>query len=424
MRKKEKLEKERYQIIKPFLDSEKSLKKISEDEDISYSTLKRWVSYYKKNGINGLKKNIRKDKNTYRSVDKKTIKYVEKVYKENPDIKIQDLYEKVVNFIKKMGGKKVSYDTVYRIANKLDPFVKKYAENYSFKSSESNEVFGFTSSFLDIKILDETSDEMRNPYLNIVYDTYSKAICSYFISFEQFSLDEVLQLFRVAILDDELNSFKIYGKPREFVINNIRIQERKRLEEIKRDLDIEINFSSNEGAMQEFYIDLNEIYLKDIVETEKINLDYTLLNFKIKDYIESVHNFRTEEKWANGLKELRVIPNKNMLDMLLSRLKSDRKIQNYGVRFQNLLYNNDEFGKYIGENVELVYNSFDVSSVKVYRDGVYLGTGYCKELLGIQLSLYELMCIKRYISVNYYNKTFSSSIYIKEVMEMVKEKYL
>ncbi len=423
MGKEDNLEKKRYKVIKPFLENRKSLKDISDEEDVSYSTLKRWVSYYKKNGLSGLKKTTRKDKNTYRSVDKKTIKYVEKVYRENPDIKIQDLHDKVINFIKKMGGEKISYDTVYRIVNNLDPFVKKYADPYSLKSKESNEIFEFATGVLNVSVLDEFVDEMKNPYLSIVYDTYSKAVCSCYISFEPPNLDDALQLFRAAILEDDQNSFNIYGKPKEYVINDIRVQEKKRLEEIKTELDMEINFSSGENKMSEFYENLNEVYLLDMIETERIEVDYRLLKVRIEDYIESVHNFRTKDKWLGGLKELRVVPNKDILDILLSRLKSERKIQNYGVRFQNLFYTNSSLEKHIGENVEVLYNIFDVSSIKIYRNGKYLSSAYCKELMGKHISLYELMCIKRYINIKYYDKTFNLSIYLKEVMDTISERY-
>ena len=114
-------------------------------------------------------------------------------------------------------------------------------------------MFEFATGVLNVRILDEFVDEIKNPYLSIVYDTYSKAVCSFYISFEPPTLDDALQLFRAAILEDAQNSFSVYGKPKEYVINDIRVQEKKRLEEIKRELDMEINFSSGENKMSEFY---------------------------------------------------------------------------------------------------------------------------------------------------------------------------
>jgi len=91
----------RYSILKPYILKEKNLKEISEDTKISYSTLKRWASSYKKQGLNGLNKSWRSDKDTHRSLNQETINYIKNLYKENPNLKILDYYTKCLAFFKK-----------------------------------------------------------------------------------------------------------------------------------------------------------------------------------------------------------------------------------------------------------------------------------------------------------------------------------
>ena len=59
MKTEQELEITRFKIIEPFLKKEKKLKEIELEENISYSTLKRWVNAYKKKGMLGLEKKER-----------------------------------------------------------------------------------------------------------------------------------------------------------------------------------------------------------------------------------------------------------------------------------------------------------------------------------------------------------------------------
>ena len=59
----------RYKIIEPFLKKEKKLKEIESETNVSYATLKRWVTQYKTSGLSGLKKKNRVDKDTSKKIN-------------------------------------------------------------------------------------------------------------------------------------------------------------------------------------------------------------------------------------------------------------------------------------------------------------------------------------------------------------------
>ena len=173
----------RYSILKPYILKEKNLKEISEDTKISYSTLKRWASSYKKQGLNGLNKSWRSDKDTHRSLNQETINYIKNLYKENPNLKILDYYTKCLDFLKNIGEKVVSYDTIYRMINELNPYIHEFIPNNHISSKNSNEIFEKEYFQLDYYILDERDNILKRPYLNILYDNYSEIIYNFLITF-------------------------------------------------------------------------------------------------------------------------------------------------------------------------------------------------------------------------------------------------
>ncbi len=285
------LAEKRYMILEPYLKKERSLKEISKEKNISYSTLKRWVSSYKKNGSEGLKKTKRKDKHTYRSVNNETMEYIKELYKKEPNLKVWDYYKHITNFLKKIGAKSISYDTIYRIINQLDPFIKNYASDNLNKAKGSNDVFELEFHQLDLLLLDERDDILKKPYLNIIYDNYSRAISSFYLTFDKITLDEALVLLREAILENGNYSMAIYGKPREFIINNLKYTDKNKLEEIKDELNIKISFIPNStNKLFDFFNDFNYHYLKEVIITLDIDINMNKLNKLLKKYIEIIYN--------------------------------------------------------------------------------------------------------------------------------------
>lgn len=417
--------KQKYNIIKPFLDKKKKLVVIAEESGVPYSTLKRWVSTFKKKGVEGLEKNTRKDKSTYRSVNKETIEYIKNLYFANPDIKILDAHKETLRYLTdetSTNGRAISYDTVYRIIKSLDPFIKTYPTHDLFISQSSNEIFEFRSEKLDIKIYDWTTDEKRKPYLNIIYDNYSGAIASFAISFDSANIDDILFLLRSGILTEEENSCMVHGKPVEFVINNARIQDKSKLEKIKDIFNMEINFYSgiNNHKLDSFYDNLNNIILKNVEVNEPSKLNYFDFGKAIGEYINNVHNYFRQELWENHLERLEIIPKIDILNPLLMTVKSKRIIQPTGVKYQNLVYKNDILKDYIGEEVEIKYNPINIQSIKIYYEDNLLCDAFCQQLLKTKITLYEIKMLQHYIFMENSNRVLTPSELTRELVNILE----
>ena len=66
--------------------------------------------------------------------------------------------------------------------------------------------------------------------------------------------------------------------------------------------------------MENFFNEINDVYLKDILINENPYPSYKELFELIKEYIGEIHNFRKHEKWKNNLKKIEIITKKEVLN--------------------------------------------------------------------------------------------------------------
>ena len=389
----------RYSILKPYILKEKNLKEISEDTKISYSTLKRWASSYKKQGLNGLNKSWRSDKDTHRSLNQETINYIKKLYKENPNLKILDYYTKCLDFLKNIGEKVVSYDTIYRMINELNPYIHEFIPNNHISSKNSNEIFEIEYFQLDYYILDERDNILKRPYLNILYDNYSEIIYNFLITFEKITLYEIFSLLRNSILSFKEKNH--YFVPQKLIINNLKFNNTEPLDNVKKNLNITINFSLGvENKLQDFFVAYNNHYLKQIFSTIKEPLSFSsLLNFT-KTYIDdNFKKFRINSNSSN-VNILKKIKSESELDILLTPYKSKRKVKDGIIRFQNLLYEHPILQKYNDSELDIKYDPINLSKIKIYDFDFLVCELSSKTIEDYPLSYYELLSIKKIIRPN------------------------
>lgn len=69
----------KFRLLQPYLKKENPLSKVSEENDISTRTLRKWISYYKKSGLVGLIAKERSDKNSMK-ISKDLCKIIKHIY--------------------------------------------------------------------------------------------------------------------------------------------------------------------------------------------------------------------------------------------------------------------------------------------------------------------------------------------------------
>ncbi len=366
------ISKERYEIIKPFLKKDKKLKEIENEKNISYATLKRWVKAYKEDGIEGLIKKERKDKNHYRSLDDKTYEFIKESYEKNPDIKIASLYEKCCNFLKNFSDKTISYHTVYRVVNNLDDFVKSHASLNIEKIKKKHQAYRIVQTVLDIEIMDLRYNTLRKPFLYIIYDVSTNDILNYSLSFYQLDLKKSTSFLRNTIIKNYKSDENFYIKPQTLLIDSFEIKNKRKVTQIKEVLDIKIENYFEPNKEMDKFINYLKSDLKNMVTGAHFDNSLTELNKILYAYIfmNTIKNISEERPFSTS----GVLVNPDKLDILLGSAK--RKIQEYGIRFRNTIYRNPLLKNQVGNVAEIKYDISNPNEIKVYFKGEFLCLAY------------------------------------------------
>ncbi len=412
----------RYKIIMPYLSKEKSLKIISEESSISYSTLKRWASAYKKSGIKGLKKSERSDKTTYRTLNDQTMDFIKELYKEEPNLKIYDYYKKILDFLIDIGAKTVSYDTIYRVINQLDPYIKDYGDEILYNPKHPYEIYELEYFQIDYLIKDERDGNFKKPYIYISYDSFSQVVSSFLLSFDKISLSEATALLREAILTNKKQDF--YLKPKEYVINNQKFNDKVALKKLEKTSGISISFIFNSAnKLQDFFYAYNNHYLKLVFFSADSELSLYKLTKLTKTYIDKNFKKFNENEIPDLPKKLKKIYSENDLDFLLSSYSSKRKVKDSSIRFQNLIYSNPILYKYEDLELEVKYNPLDLNKIKVYDHGFFVCELSTESLKDFTLSYYDLQCIKKILKIKLLNSVINLKEYAEEFRKIIEIKY-
>lgn len=184
----------KYRILEPFFKKEKKLKEIEEETQISYATLKRWVSQYRDLGEKGLIKKTRIDKNTFKKVNDDVMDYLKNLYKEYHALPVTKLYEKAKNTLDSYNSM-ISYSTFFRIINNLDENIK---EN-SLKSVKKDKVFEYAivQKAVPIPFFDNKNKIF---YLTIFYNKENYKIINFIFEEEKRELIKLFNFIQKSII--------------------------------------------------------------------------------------------------------------------------------------------------------------------------------------------------------------------------------
>ena len=91
-----KLALDRFQILRPHLEENRSLRSVTQAAGVSYRTTHRWLAEYRLFGLAALAKRKREDRGERRSVSAKVNKTIEGLALQKPPLPIAALYRQVL----------------------------------------------------------------------------------------------------------------------------------------------------------------------------------------------------------------------------------------------------------------------------------------------------------------------------------------
>ena len=342
---------DKLEIIIPFLENKKTLKDISKEKKISYTTLKRWVKKYKEKGLEGLKTKERSDKKSFRKANENLILQIKEFYLKNKDKPILPLYKD----LEKKIGSSISFNTFYRIIQNLNEYLK---TNQNLKVGERYILKTFISyNFINI------NNCRKLPVIFLVFDAFNLELINFHISFSN-TLDlNILSFLRTTILIG-LNKYNTIKFPKEILIDsNIKVP-KKLLKLIYKETSIKfLNTEINNLDIDKFIkfcsLDINKSLDKfsSYDEFYFFLISYLKLNLTHLDF----ENIETSELLNQAVK----------LNVFLPTIK--RKIHPYGIRVHNYFYNNKKLIKYIGEIGDIIYNPLKTENIYLFINKHFIG---------------------------------------------------
>ena len=357
----------RFKIIEPFLKKEKKLKEIEKEQNISYATLKRWVQAYKKNGMLGLEKKTREDKDSFRNVDDTHLKKIEKLCSETTETNITKLYRHYKKKITK--DLSISYATFYRIVNNIDAFFNKDTIMYLDKIKKEHQCY----ILLDIPLYIFANREDKKdiiPQLLIILDVASLKPIHFMINSDAASLNVILNFIRETLIKTTiLTGKKLF--PEDILVASQEISNKQLLKEIYQETGIRIYEHYTENSEIAKFVEFIKADIQSFYDENNKNITIDELSGFLSSYLyiqERDYAFSPNIKLLENSKLLR------KLDIFLQT--ATRKINDSKVRLRNLQYTNEYFSGMNGQSVTVKYPVIDDRIIYIFHKDRYLFPAY------------------------------------------------
>ena len=353
----------RFKIIEPFLKKEKKLKEIEIESGISYATLKRWIKSYKENGLFGLEKKEREDKNSFKSIDEEGVSLIKKFCSKEKESNISKLYENCQSFLKEKNYN-ISYPTFYRILNNVDGFFKKSMLYHMEKIKKTNEIFSVIEVPLSILV---KSNKIVVPTLLLLFDLADLKIIHYSINTEPTNIYSILGFIRESILKNSI--FQNHPiKPKEILIDSENTINKSLFKEIFDKLNIKIsNYTNSDKNIQKFIELLNSDLNNVFPNKDKIFEKEEIVNFLDQYiYLDSPEfNFKFEPNFLENKIFLRD------LDIFLQT--TTRKVSSSSFRLKNNIFKSNILEELEGIQIELKFNPINYNIIYIFTKNKFYG---------------------------------------------------
>lgn len=335
----------RYAILEPFLKKKKKLKEIEKESKISYATLKRWVSNYKKNGKDGLKNKEREDKNCFKSVDLDAINFIKKIYEKHHNLPVTKIYDKAKLKLESKNGL-ISYPTFFRIINNLDENIKKNA----MKNIKKEKIYEHGIIVTEV-YLPYFNNKNEVYYLTLYYNKENFEVINFIFEKSKRDIKKLFSFFRKSII--------MCDETPKYISLDLKISITKNLiRTIFFQSGIDIISEEADSNMKEDLKYLNLDILKEF-ENKKPASDK-----EIEEFLKKYFFIKSDE-----------ILEKNSNKYLYFLEKYKRKVHSNMVRLKNKNYKLDTLKKYEDEIVDIYYDEFNDKIVEIYIEEKYIGKG-------------------------------------------------
>ena len=410
----------RFQAIRPFLEDGVPLTQLAREQGLILRTARRWVDRYRREGLAGLARKGRDDKDK-RKLTTSLQQLIEGLALRKPRLPVATIHRQVAEAARKLGQEPPSYKVVHAVIGKLEPALltlahegsKAYSEAFDLvhrrEADAPNAIWQADHTELDILVKD-ADGTARRPWLTIIIDDYSRAVAAYLLSFSAPSAIQTALALRQAIWRKSQAGWHVCGIPQVLYTDHGRDFTSHHIEQVAADLKIRLIFSGvarprGRGKIERFFDTLSQVLFSRLPGYSRTQADRKAVlslaglsgeieTYLIGEYLVTPHSTTgqaPQARWEAGGFLPQMPDSLERLDLLLLTVARTRRVQQDGIRFLGMRYIDPTLAAYVGEEVVLRYDPRDVAEVRVFHEGRFLCRAVCQELAGATVPLRDII---------------------------------
>ena len=411
---------ERFQAIRPFLEDGVPVAELGRRQDIPLRTAWRWIGHYRKDGLAGLARKGRHDKDQ-RKLSPALQRVIEGLALRKPRLSAATVHCKATEAASSLGERPPSYGVVYAVIREMKPALltmahegtKAYSESFDLihrtEAEAPNAIWQADHTELDIMVRDE-GGQPRRPWLTIILDDHSRAVAGYLLSLSAPSAIQTALAFRQAIWRKAQPGWHVCGIPQVLYTDHGSDFTSWHIEQVTADLKIRLIFSAvgrprGRGKVERFFESLSQVFLSRLPGYARSSseraavlslpgLSRELERYLVHEYLVTPHRTTgqaPQARWEAGGFLPQMPESLELLDLLLLTVPKAWRVHPDGIRFLGLRYIEPTLAAYVGEDVLLRYDPRDMAEVRLFHQGRFLCRAVCQELAGETVALREIV---------------------------------
>lgn len=439
---------EKFRILDLNLHDGVPLTRVAVECGVPIRTLHQWKREFINGGLDDLGSKKRRDKGHHRVLPDE-LKNICRAYAlRKPALTIRAIFRKMCEHAIEQSLKPPSYTTLYNFIKEINPglmtlahfgvkaYQQKYELIYRRECQAPNQIWQVDHSLLDINLLDDNGS-VRKPWLTIVIDDYSRAVCGYFLSFDAPSSINTALCLRQAIWKKNKSSWPMCGIPRILYTDHGTDFMSLHIEQVCIRLKIRMINSmvgrpQGRGKIERFFETVQECLLPDVpgyvhhgkqMSNPKLTireLDEVIQEFIVTDYHQQRHSEIDEaplQKWSANCFLPQLPESIEDLDLLLMTVDKTRCVQRDGVRFQGFRYVSTVLAGFVGETVIVRYDPRDLAEIKIFFNDKYLCTGICQDIAERVISLKDIQKARKEIKSQLFDEIRQAKHILKHIQK-------
>ncbi len=392
-----------FRLLKRHFDQGVTIRALSEETGISERTIYRDINSFRKEGIEGLRRNGRADKGKRRKVSEEVKKAIEGLCLRDSKPPIAWVYRQIAESCQMKGLPAPGYWVVLDIYRKLDKRLKTlahegdkaYEQEFDpllLREAEcQNDIWQCDHKDLKIWAIDH-SGRVGKVVITAILDDYSRIIPGYFLALGPGNSMRIASALRQGIWTKNDPAWPVAGIPEVFYSDHGSDFKSTHIEQVADDLGMQLVNSivfkpRGRGKIERFFRTLVQMFKPGHNSTMKKPIAFPELEASFQLWLNNYHNREhTElgmtplEKWCGEGFLPKLPASLEALDLMLMKVTKPRTMWRDGIRFDNKRYVHELLTESIGQEFDIRYDPRDLSCIWVYGEG---GDFVCKaELRG------------------------------------------